>query len=366
MSKILINLIGKETIPNFKAYREFDPDILIQIYSGITKDAAQILEAMIDKESTEVISIECDGWDFLDLISKLEERLRLNPGDRLFVNLTGGTKMMALSVYEFVKSVEEDSEVLFFYLDTKSKIHWFLEKDKITSFQKILTINEIIQLQNQKIKSGINYLDSLKDFEKVLNVIRAELETKSSRWDKLLKIINKFFRQNEEGSHLTFDTICQTLNNKQNVFKLEKTAEGINIYYRESVFLNFPIDEEKFIWFLINGGWFEILTAQKLVIKYPDFEILLNVIFHFKSNEKLIKNEVDILLCDGTKLLFYECKSGIVKSKDIDSIKIRKDLYGGLIGKSVLVSRYPLNPKSKHFYEKAKEYGIQFKIYNKL
>jgi hypothetical protein len=141
---------------------------------------------------------------------------------------------------------------------------------------------------------------------------------------------------------------------------------GIYLNYKENIFFKFGLHPEIILWFLLNGGWFETLVAQKLVKKHPSYEIMLNVVFNFKTDQNKIKNEVDILMSDGNKLLFFECKSGFIKSKDIDSIKIRNDIYGGLIGKSVLIGRYPLNAASKFLEEKAEEYQIPFTLYQDL
>lgn len=366
MSNILISLIGKETIPNYQAYKEFSPDILIHIYSNVTKRSSAIIESMVDQINTEVISIECDGWDYIDLMEKINQRIKLKPNDKLFVNVTGGTKMMALPVYDFAKIAEKDNEVFYFYIDTKSKIHWFLEKNKTSFFKKLLTIEEIITLQDQKIQSSLNFNEALGDFEESLNVIVEDLGKATSKWNKFLKYINKFFRSSDVGSHFSFEEFKKILNSKQDLFLVNKENKNITISYHGEIYLIFPTSEEKFIWFVVNGGWFEILTARKLVKKYPDFEILLNVIFNFKSDDRIAKNEVDILMCDGNKLFFIECKSGNISSKDTDTIKIRKDTYGGLIGKSILVGRYPINQTLKHLLEKVKEYEIQYQIYNYL
>jgi hypothetical protein len=366
MSKILINLIGKETIPNYHAYKEFQPDILIQVYSDFSKKASNILASMVDRDKTEVVLIECDGWNFIDLLEKLKSSIKLQPNDQLFVNVTGGTKMMALPVYEFAKDQSTDVEVKLFYTTTNSEIVWFLEKDQVTSLQTILSIQELISLQDQKLKSKISHQEALAQFEKPLNVIKTEWDSKYSRWNQFLKILKKLYRKPDDEVPVSFDSFIENINSSQEVFKITQTEKGIYLNYKDTIFLKFGLNSENTLWFLLNGGWFEGLVAQKLVLKYPSYEVYLNVNFNFKTDERRIKNEVDILMSDGNKLLFFECKSGIIKSKDIDSIKIRNDIYGGLIGKSVLIGRYPFSSSSKILAEKAEDYGIPFMLYNDL
>ncbi|MGM0944690.1 MAG: Card1-like endonuclease domain-containing protein [Bacteroidota bacterium] len=362
MSKILINLIGKETIPNYHAYKEIQPDILIQVYSDFSKKASNILASMVNGGLTEVVSIECDGWNFIDLLEKLKSSIKLLPNDQLFVNVTGGTKMMALPVYEFAKEQLPDVEVKLFYTTTNSEIVWFLEKNHVEKLQTKLSIQELISLQNQKINFSYNFNETYEKFKDYLPVIEKQLLKSSSPWNKFLKYVNQHIRIDEENKNQTLLKVSETLNSKQELFFIKIEKDEVEILYKEVSWLKFNLTETEVLWFLIDAGWFELMVANKLVDTYPDHEILLNVVFNFRSNQKLVRNEVDVLMCDGNKLIFIECKSGNIKSKDIDAIKIRKEVYGGLIGDSILVGRYPLNPTSKHLKEKIKEYGIKHKL----
>jgi hypothetical protein len=206
MAKILINIIGKETIPNFHAYKEIQPDILIQVFSDFSKKAASILASMVNGELTEVVSIECDGWNFLDLLKRLRQNIKLLPNDQLFLNVTGGTKMMALPVYEFAKEQSKDVEAKLFYTTTDSKVVWFLNKDDVSDLQSVLSIQELITLQDQKLKSKINYDEIISLFEKPLNVIKTEWESKNSRWNQFLKLIKNLFRQSDDEVNPSFES----------------------------------------------------------------------------------------------------------------------------------------------------------------
>lgn len=365
MSKVLINLIGKETIPNFHAYKEIQPDILIQVFSDFSKKAANIIAALIDINATKVFSIECDGWNFTDLLGKLRQNVKILANDELYVNVTGGTKMMALAAYEFAKEQAPNIDVKIFYTTTNSEIVWFREKDHLTSFNSVFSIKELITLQNQKINSSFNFDETYEKFKTQIEIIDKDLPKSSSSWNKFLTCINNYVRIKEEKNQ-TFSKIAETLNSSQNLFLIEKKHNLISISLEKKSWMKFELPDTEVLWFLVNGGWFELMVAERLVKKYPNYELLLNVIFNFKSNQKLVRNEVDVLMSDGNKLIFIECKSGIINSKDIDAIKIRKEVYGGLIGDSILVGRYPLNPMAEHLKEKIKEYGIKHELFTNL
>ena len=74
------------------------------------------------------------------------------------------------------------------------------------------------------------------------------------------------------------------------------------------------------------------------------------------QNDKLDKNEIDILLNTGQNILFLECKAGIVTQSDINKIRTVSKFYGGISSKSILVSFF--KPK-EHLIEKCQDLDIE-------
>ncbi|WP_041341355.1 DUF1887 family protein [Runella slithyformis] len=158
---------------------------------------------------------------------------------------------------------------------------------------------------------------------------------------------------------------------KTNTFDLAVQDGKFLVKHKGILFFESSLTESDIDFFYFNAGWFELLTAQSLLKKYPEDKIYLSVRFPYLSNQIFDKNEVDILINDSGKLVFIECKSGEVKSEHIDRIKNRKDTFGGLISKSILVTRFPLETNvnthlSKNMVEKCKEYGIEYKTLYEL
>lgn len=368
MSKsILISLIGKETIPNYRAFKEFLPDILVQVYSGKTEGAAKILLQMVNNQS-EVISLRViDGNDFQEILNELNSNVVVSADDFLMVNVTGGTKMMALALDEFARSVKDNCKVSHFYIDLDQQIQWYLMNRK-ESFSEILTLDEFIQLSGQKILSKDCYNDVISIFESSLSVIKTYLNQYANRvlWDKFLREVIAKVRldgKNYESSKQILNRLL--VDGGLGEFEINWNNEGILIEYKNKVFVDMCQNEKDIEWFLFNAGWFELLTAQKLASKFAANEIFMNVEFPSLSNETKKKNEVDILINDGGKLIFVECKSGKVITNDIDRIKVRKETYGGLISQNLLITRYPLentnSEMAKLVMEKCEELGIEYK-----
>jgi hypothetical protein len=107
---------------------------------------------------------------------------------------------------------------------------------------------------------------------------------------------------------------------------------------------------------MFRAAWWELVVASQIK-KWPKLkEILIQCELPFKGDKSATKNEIDILLNVGRKMIFVECKSGMVKQEDINKMKIVKDTYGGFIAKSILVCRYMPQPG---IVEKCRELDIE-------
>ena len=104
-----------------------------------------------------------------------------------------------------------------------------------------------------------------------------------------------------------------------------------------------------------NATWWELQVAKEIA-NWPGLkELLINCVLPFKTDKESRKNEIDILISTGKRLIFVECKSGNVRQEDINKMKVIKQTYGGVISKSILVSRFLPNAT---ILEKCKELEI--------
>jgi hypothetical protein len=104
-----------------------------------------------------------------------------------------------------------------------------------------------------------------------------------------------------------------------------------------------------------------LIVAQAVNRWKHKINLFTNVILPYKNENSQSKNEIDILLNTGKRLIFIECKSGSILSSDVNKIKAVRDIYGGKIARSLLVSKFkPTN----RIIEKCQELDIDiFYIY---
>jgi hypothetical protein len=376
MSKtILLSLIGKEPTGNFRAYKEFGPNVLIHVFSDVSEEASEKILSLVDKNThVEKIKIEADNYSQI-LESLVKLNLEISPEDHININVTGGTKMMCLASIDFGKLLQQKCKVSYLYTDINTqKIHWFYE-NKSDSFCEEFVLEEYIVLRGQKIKSKDNYTDLIEKFDDALQEIKDIINdhVKLMVWNKFLGSIASKVRK------LTFESRNNTTSEILKIIESENTSSKyrtiwndnlFQIFHSDILFLEVELEKDDIIWFIFNGGWFELLTANKLAEKYDIDKMYMNVKFSVLKDVKLDKNEVDILINDGGKLIFVECKSGNLYPEAINSIKVREETYGGEIGKSLLVTRFDMfkekNDSAKVIIDKCKDLNIKITTYNSL
>ena len=82
-------------------------------------------------------------------------------------------------------------------------------------------------------------------------------------------------------------------------------------------------------------------------------KIIVNCIFKTKTDA--VKNEVDIIVNAGRKLIFVECKTQVFNTPDIDKFASVVRTYGGLGSKALFVTNTPMKAEAQ---EKCDEKGI--------
>lgn len=107
MHQILIQLIGKQTIPNLVCIKALRPDVVLNVYTERTRDALAAIENFVGERLPEThprsaqTDVPFPSADALKkLLSESIDALRSEfLGAEIVVNYTGGTKPMAIGAY---------------------------------------------------------------------------------------------------------------------------------------------------------------------------------------------------------------------------------------------------------------------------
>ncbi len=296
MSNVLVSLVSTQTIPNVLFIKEMEKRMEnIRMYLFVSTEKMEdkgktdfiIQGSHIKKSKKEIIKVVEDSIE--DINSKLIEfaKEKLSDEDNLIVNLTGGTKIMSIGVYNFFK--ERTSTIYYLPID----------KNIYKQIFPSLTHRE----------HKLNFRISLKDY-----LISYGIEIKS-------KDINKTLKDKEYTESL----FREFLNNKIDTeiideLRKERNKKEIRLDEKIKSFLEkikFDIEKEgsinkKDINYL-TGGWLEEY-GYNLVrghIQLDDNKIGLNVqISHDKT-----QNEFDVMFVHENILYVIECKTALKDDK---------------------------------------------------
>lgn len=337
-----ITFLGGQLLPIYIGIREFAPDKIHFLASEESKEGVKILKGVFPQvKSSEFV---CDPFDFLAIKKRIETIFdKLEQEDELLINLTGGTKIMLLAA----QSIIFEKMVKGFYVNQDNS---YIEipsyvKSNISSE---LLIKEFLCLSGHNIYTAKKF----KDFNEKDVKLSFQIETFATTnkiYSKVTDLIRKKYKDLPESG------IDQTAGNVE----VKWNSSLVEINNNQRTIASFKGQNVHSLFF--NATWWELIVASELNKWVKAKELLIHCELPFRSDNKSLKNEIDILINTGSRLIFVECKSGNIKQEDINKMKIIKQTYGGVISKALLVSLYM---PSQNIIEKCKELDIElFYVY---
>ncbi len=336
-----IALVGGQLLPIYVGIKEFNPDIIHFIVSKESVESLNnlkpIIKGLIQNE------YKCNAFDFYEIKSICEKIIqKLNPDDTITFNLTGGTKIMVLAC----QAIIHERGLNGFYINQDDS---YLE---LPTYQRKnisieLTANEFFNLSGHNTYTFKTITDFKNEDFKAAEKIK-NFANNDSRY----KVIIGAFRKKYFNKNITLPLAGNELINNNLRVIWNQTSINVESYSKNILKLNSAIVQD----LMFKAVWWELIVAQEIVKTIKFKELFLGFELNFKSDKNTTKNEIDILINTGKKLIFIECKSGLVKQEDINKMKIVKQTYGGVIAKSILVCRELPNPS---IVEKCNELDIE-------
>ena len=318
MSNVLVSLVSDQVIPNVLFIKEMDRiKTDVQMYLFISTELMEKKEktgciirgSHVDKSKNKTIEVVEDSIE--DINSRLTEFAKeLSDEDDMIVNLTGGTKIMSIGVYNFFK--ERNANI--YYLP--------IGKNTYKQIFPSLTENEHplefrISLKDYLTSYGINIIsthinNTLKPKEYTEKFFRNFLDNKFD-----IKVIDKLRGKRNKNTPIDEETMT--------------FIEKFDFHTEENDFLNG--EEIKYL----TGGWFEEYTYnlinEKLQLNKNELGLDIQI-----SHEDT-PNQFDVMFVYENTLYVVECKTSL--SKDM--------LIRTLYKLSALKKNYGLSVKSYVF-----------------
>lgn len=325
MKKTHITLVGSQTAPVYSGIIESDPDEVIFICSEQTKEEAERLKSKIACPS-ELISIDPIE---LTQISETATRLYKNyQNDEISLNLTGGTKPWNLL---FFKIFSDKENATLFYIDQNNRI-WDLKNYQ----SRVFTFNteSLFSIYGTPLKHFIDLSTyTSRDIEaiKQIECLRSYNYGSFKQLTNIRNVKENHFEELADGSYIQCNQsegwveLCLQNNSKGAVIKRLHSEHIHSIIFK--------------------SGWFELKIAHLLSKWNKARNVQLNCVF--KAQNNVDKNEIDIIVNTGSKLLFVECKTQINTITDIDKFHSAVKNFGGMGSKALFITDASMREEAK-------------------
>ncbi|OJV38779.1 MAG: hypothetical protein BGO29_14155 [Bacteroidales bacterium 36-12] len=325
MSKVHITLVGGQPIPVYLGIKYSKPDKVVFVCSAQSMDETKRIQHEFDIESEMIIFDPVNLKSIQEMTEALANKYAVNP---LSINISSGTKPWSI-YFTQIFGIRQDVDV--FYIDQNNVIRNFsdfsqaiLEIDMDTRFN--LYGNPLTQYRkyNDYTEEDFNSIICIRTMRKF------NFGDFNSLCDSLTKWSDRTRFDTKNGSTLEWDE--------------QKKEIHLKMYDNKGNFLADIFNSPNARNLFESSGWFELEVAQLLNQWDKAKEVRINCIFPTKSNSP--KNEIDIIVDTGTKLLFVECKTQIFKETDVDKFASAVKVYGGMGSKALFVTDATMRDKA--------------------
>jgi hypothetical protein len=345
--KTLVNLVSKQTTPNYLFIKEFyaPGDDLVFITSVKMKDKIEpILNTLGEYYPYQIIEVDEENWS--SMTQKIKSKLVKET--MYFVNTTCGTKFMSLAV----QSVFEPIHSKFFYIPNPENKLLAPYSEEILPIQYRVDIKEYFSLHGipyrQKcITKNKNYTTSF--FKRFTEPLLTDSDF------NIINLLREFYR--DKKSILIKDVEQYQFDER---FKKRVPIPGLSNFLNS---IEFPFERsgelcKKELEYL-TGGWFEeyIYHVIKEHVKPQDIAIGVEIIKAETTNQ----NDLDVVFTLGNKLFVVECKTGIsmqsMFNQTVYKASSLKETMFGLPGNTFIFS---LSKENEEFIRMAKNMNVDY------
>lgn len=143
MRKILVSLVGEQTVPNILTALHYKPDVLWFITTDrmVKEQRAECIENALKSRNSfsqvrKIEKIIVDQDSLTDCIDKIENHVGKVRGEvEYLVNLTGGNKVMALAAYEVFREMGERVSIDYVPLGKNEIVRIFPRKKPLNVYE---------------------------------------------------------------------------------------------------------------------------------------------------------------------------------------------------------------------------------------
>ena len=336
-------LVSRQSMANVIPVLMYKPQHVVLFATPEEHRSADLLQSLFGSKSINVKRINgLNAYDYLSFKKVVSDLLEKTNGD-VWLNVTGGTKLMALAAYEAF--AEKEKTII--YCDTvHQNVIYLFPQNKIEKINATITIKDYLLSYGYKIVETrdinhikkfydlFNYIDSnnlMHSFVKFNNIIREKFNLSQPRY---------------------------TINSPDRKFRFIKDLSDFFIEY------GYPIPNSKRIKLSSNeyqhGKWLEFYAFY-----IYEQKLNLNPLSGVKIvNYDGIENEIDLVFLKDYKLHLVSCKSGKKDNQyDLFQLETLRNITSGTFGKGIFITA---KKPTEKFLNRARNLGIEVRIVSDL
>ncbi len=343
MAKIHITLVGGQPAPVFNGIVATTPDKVVYIYSNVSEE---VLVKLLKEVPLPFDKILLDVTSPTLIKGCAETLAQKYSGDEITVNITSGLKSWS-HWFGVVFQNQENASVI--YMDQNNILWNYKTMEQYSDFE--FDMQTLFRLYGNSLENNFtpfaNYTREdfdvitkiekaratlIKDFNKLTTVLSASQQNELNNLRKGRFDVNESYVQWDKDL-CSVDMCLKSRNRKSGSLFNFKSPNVMNLVF--------------------NAGWFEVKIAKILSGWNRAEEICHSCRFPFNAVKD--KNEVDIIVNTGSKVLFVECKTQIANTTDIDKFRSVIKTYGGTGSKGLFITDSPMSEMAR---KKCDEHGI--------
>lgn len=349
MSKVHITLVGGQPAPIYHGIVATKPDFVFYVCSRSedSKRTHKVLKKVLKK-------MPC-AWYFLsptdpvEIKAFAESLAEKYKDDEITVNISSGLKSWS---HWFGVVFDKQPNASVVYMDQNNVLWNYRTMESSSDFE--FDMHLLFRLHRNPLENYTAFSEYTTDDFEAIPMIEACRTLNYADFNKLTTVLpkpiqNKVRHSKKDEYHL--------INSRSFVSWRKNLPDSMQevelcIYNGEDSIQN-TIQSPHAMDLVFFAGWFECKIAKLLSSWSHSKNICMNC--HFPFKEGVDKNEVDIIINTGTKILFVECKTQIFDTTAIEKFRSVIKGYGGTASKGLFVTDAKMTEIAK---TKCKEHGI--------
>jgi len=334
-------LVSQQATPNFIPVLDhrFRPKRVILVVSPDMRERARWLESALTQRSVAVEQyLIADAWDIPRIQDELLRLLVRESDNALALNVTGGTKPMAIAAQEVFRA--EGKPIFYVHPERDEVIPLFCDEQPFPIEQRVkipdyLSIHGFHEVQRDR-----------REFREACYLLGREWVMEVERLGKPLGTLNFLAGTCRQTRHV----VAPDHKKEPHVWELIDKLREHGLAETDRTNLVFPDEQSRFF---VNGGWLELYVDQTVrdlgELKVQDVARSLRV-----ESAGHARNELDIAVLARNRLCLIECKTRGMESRGygtpgpdalykLDSLTA----LGGLNTRGMIVSYRPLEKQDR-------------------